>query len=222
MSFDSGLFAVFSRRYSELNTAYRNLMKNPKSVELSEIFFDAFPSTWMEFMMTYQYMWQKHVNKDGKWVRADENYDLTMCTLCGKHVDALLNIQPAIPDSIYCDKLISLSIGGRWDADIPYALQVVLKKIISDKPQAMFSRLSKQTRGFQLRFWQFYWSSLYANRSYDKDCEELKKKMAGRFPNEVKIMTTGFEYAWREMMYPVDFYPHKSNKNAKFNVRKSK
>jgi hypothetical protein len=24
------------------------------------------------------------------------------------------------------------------------------------------------------------------------------------------------------MMYPVDFYPHKSNKNAKFNVRKSK
>jgi hypothetical protein len=99
--------------------------------------------------MTYQFMRGK-------------NYDLTMYSLCDKHIEVLLKICPAIPDSVYCDKLISLSIGGRWDADAPSALKTVLHKAMLMKTQSMFDRLSKQTRGFQLRFWQFYWSSFFA------------------------------------------------------------
>jgi hypothetical protein len=212
LSFSTGYSQYFPVDTAKLNTAYRNLIENPKSKELSEIFFDAFPSTWIEFIMTYQYMWDK-----------EKKYDLTMCNLCGKHIDAFLDIFPVIPDSIYCDKLISLAIGGRWDADLPSALQrTIIHKIMSIKPEAMFRQLSKQTRGFQLRFWQFYWSSLEANNVYDKDCNKLKKMMSGKYPNEVKIMTTAFEYAWKEMMYPVDFYPHKTNGNLPFNVRKKK
>jgi hypothetical protein len=60
----------------------------------------------------------------------------------------------------------------------------------------MFSRLSKQTRGFQLRFWQFYWSSLEANNNYDKECDKLKK------------------------MYPVDNFPTQRKGHTLFKVRK--
>jgi hypothetical protein len=191
-----------------LNSACRELEKNPGSVEQSEIFFDAFPSTWMEYMMTYQYV-------PGK------NYDNTWAIRYGgKHFKIFLDIFHLIPDSIYCDKLISLSIGGRWDADASSALQGVLHKIISINPNVMFSRLSKQRRGFQLRFWQFYWSSLEANNIYDKECDNLKKMMIKTYPNEIKIMTTAFEYAWKEMMYPVDDFPTQNKGHTLFKVRK--
>ena len=39
---------------AKLNTAYRELKKNPGSLECQKVFFHAFPSTWMEFVMTYQ------------------------------------------------------------------------------------------------------------------------------------------------------------------------
>jgi hypothetical protein len=201
---------------AELNSAYRELEKKPNSVEQSEIFFDAFPSTWIEYLMTYQYVpTYSSMRMQGK------NYDYTMAVkLLAKHIDMFFDIHSVIPDSIYCDKLVSLSIGGRWDADASSALQRILHKIVSIKPNVMFNRLSKQTRGFQLRFWQFYWSSLEANDNYNKECDKLKKMMKDTYPDEIKIMTTAFEYAWKEMMYPVDNFPTQNRSHTLFKVRK--
>jgi hypothetical protein len=123
---------------AELNSACRELEKNPGSVEQSEIFFDAFPSTWMEYMMTYQYV-------PGK------NYDYTMAVkLLAGHLEMFFKIHSVIPDSIYCDKLISLSVGGIWDADASSGLQDVLHKIMSIKPKVIFRRLSRQTPWFSI------------------------------------------------------------------------
>jgi hypothetical protein len=187
---------------AELNSACRELEKNPGSVEQSKIFFDAFPATWMEFMMTYQYV-------------PNDDYDNSLLIKwLDRHIQIFTKISSVIPDSIYCDRLISLSVSGRWDGDISVTIQNILHKIMSVKPETIFRRLPKQTRGFQLRFWQFYWSSLEANNIYDKECDNLKRKMINKFPNEVKIMTTAFEYAWKEMMYPVDFVRKKQKKKT--------
>jgi hypothetical protein len=179
---------------AKLNTAYRELEKNPASNKLQKDFFDAFPSTWMEFVMTYQYI----------------HDDLTMHFLAEEHISMLVSLLPrvGVQDSVICDKLISLSIGGKWDADAPNSLKSKIREVMSFRMELMFERISKQSRGFQLRFWQFYWSSLLANKTYKAECDELTRKMQLKYPKEVKIMKIALEYAWQEMDSPYEDFPH--------------
>ncbi len=190
-----------------LNTAYRELKKNPGSLERQKDFFHAFPSTWMEFVMTYQFMGSTYPYfKD----RDSRGYDLGMLKLCGAHIDAFGKMIPLMPDTVYCDKLINLCISGKWDADAPSGLQRIVREFMSQKPQVMFKQLSKQTRGFQLRFWQFYWSSLHLVESNVAQCKQLKTMFGRSMPDQVKIMEIGFEFATEEfeLHSPYDDYPH--------------
>ena len=192
----------------KLNTAYRELMKNPGSLECQKLFFYAYPSTWLEYIMTYQYISQYtypyFTDRDSK------KYDLAMYKLCDAHKEAFEKMLPLIPDTIYCDKLINLCIGGKWDADGPGALQGLIREIMSKKPQVMINRLSKQTRGFQLRFWLLYWSSLHLVESNIAQLNKLKNMFGHSMSDQVKIMETAFEFATEEfeMHYPYENYPH--------------
>jgi hypothetical protein len=178
---------------AKLNTAYRELRDDSTSQKWQKAFFNAFPATWMEFVLTYQYA------------------NAAMSHVAMEHIAMLWNLLPmnGIPDSVYCDKIINLSIGGKWDADAPNFLNAMIHKVVSFRTELMFDRLSKQSRGFQLRFWQFYWSSLLANKTYKTECDELSKKMQLKYPKEVKIMKIAMEFAWQEMDYPFNNYPQK-------------
>ncbi|MDR2569625.1 MAG: hypothetical protein LBD23_04920 [Oscillospiraceae bacterium] len=126
-------------------------------------------------------------------------------------MDAFENLS-LIPDSTYCDNLIRLSIGGKWDADAPSGLQRLLRRVMEKKTETFFSRLSKQSRGYQLRFWLFYWSSLYIHtdggslgtpgREYPLVCERFKKLMIAKYPDEVKTMEIALPFALGEVLWP--------------------
>ena len=202
---------VFSQYYPvdtiRLNTAYRELKKNPNSLERQKNFFHAFPSTWMEYIMTYQFMgstWPYFKDRDSK------GYDLTLYRLSSEHNAAFEKMLPLIPDTLYCTKLINLCIGGRWDADAVSGLQEIAQKVMSKKTQIMFNRLSEKTRGSQLRFWMFYWSSLHLVNSNVTQCKLLKNKFGRSMPDQVKIMEIGFEFATEEFYLhgPYEDYPH--------------
>ena len=181
---------------ARLNRAYRELCEDPGSLERQKDFFYAFPSTSMEFFISnYCFM----ISKNNSTIYP--------------YVNAFRTMLPLIPDTIYCDKLINLCIGGKWDADalcnVPGCLQHHVRDVMSQKPQVMFSRLSKQTRGFQLRFWQFYWSSLHKVDNAAQ-CQRLKNMFIRTMPDEVKIMEIGCEFATEEfeMHYPYSDFPH--------------
>lgn len=82
-----------------LNKTYRKLLKNPQSRELQLDFFKAFPDTWDDFNSTYKYS-----DKEG--------YDLSMYSQAYEHIKALAECY-AINDTLYCNKLIALSVGPR-------------------------------------------------------------------------------------------------------------
>jgi uncharacterized protein YfeS len=194
------LFQAYSQYFpidtGALNRAYRELIKSPTSRERQMAFFDAFPSTWMEYIMTYQYI-------------PDKKYDLTMCcSLLEHHIQAFENKLLQIPDSTYCSKLIQLSIGGKIDADAPTALQEAAIHYALKKPQVVFAQLSKLKRGEQLRFWLFCWHSWH-KKGKKAEMEQLKSRMSTSWPKEVKIMEVGFEFSWGEAHFPPEEdYPH--------------
>jgi len=186
---------------AKLNQAYRDLIKGKRTYEKEKAFFDAFPSSWMEFILTYQWYYPNIPNK--------LNYV--------EHIEIFESLK-LIPDTTYCDKLIHLSIGGKWSGDAISYLQEVLHNVMNKKSNVFFARLSKYTKGIQLRFWQFYWSSLYrvtdggSNRDdYPKECELLKNRMRTKYPETVKAMEIGLNYALGEITFDEveNDFPHK-------------
>jgi hypothetical protein len=182
-----------------LNSAYRELTKNPMSQKCQQAFFDAFPSTWKEFFLTYEYI-------------CDESYDLSMYSLAFHHLAAFEGMLSQIPDADYSRKLIHLSIGGFFDVDAPNYLQQAVVRYTLKKPEAMFMHLSTLTRGQQLRFWLFCWHTMLKKGKRPAEMEQLKSSMSSSRPEEVKIMEVAFEYSWGQAPHPpedcAEQYPH--------------
>lgn len=176
---------------AKLNQSYRNLQHYSVNYEREKAFFDAFPASWMEFYLTYH--WYK-----------DRPYRLDY----RDHIEAFGNLK-LIPDTAYCDKLIFIGVGGKWDADAISDLQDLLHRVMDKKSDVFFARLSLQHRGFQLRFWQYYWSAIThpedglkrTRKDYPQECEALKNKMKAKYPNEVKTMEIAMSYALGEINF---------------------
>ena len=71
-------------------------------------------------------------------------------------VNGLGKLVTLLPDSVYCDKLIVISIGGRWEADAPNYLQLVVRKTMQKKSEVMFQRLSLLRQEDVFSFWRFF------------------------------------------------------------------
>ena len=180
---------------ARLNKAYRELKKTPDSLDSQKNFFHAFPSTWMEFMLTYNNPCNARI------------YHFYMSKQIDLHLYAFQKMIPLIPDTIYCNKLINLGIGGKWDSGVSAALQRITSEVMNQKPRVMFICLSKQTRGFQLRFWQFYWSSSQKLDTNVAQFRYLKNMFRASMPEQVEIMETGFEFASEEFKMYTKYIP---------------
>ena len=126
--------------------AYEELLENP-SEETEVNFFRAFPENYRQFVVLEQHL------EDYREPKVD-------IVLCVKRLGQLT----AVNDSVYCKKLINLSIGANYEADgFSYFQEILQEKVNDPKLFGIFIDLLSRpndTRGEQLRFWMFYWSSL--------------------------------------------------------------
>lgn len=161
-----------------LNSSYRELVRNPKLEELQKEFLNAFPNTWKSFLRTYDFYPEK---------------DLTMYKLGYDHiVNGLGKLITLLPDSAYYDKLIELSIGGRWEADASNYLQMVVRQTMQKEPEVMFQRLSLLWQGDVFPFWYFFFHSLHSTKEDICLYSELYNKMQRKYPMIVKDMEVAF------------------------------
>ena len=145
------LFSTATAQYFPIDTAllnktYRTLLQNPQSRESQLDFFKAFPNNWDDFNSTYRYC-----DKVG--------YDLSMYNQAYQHIKALAECY-AINDTLYCNKLIALSVGASLDVDAPNHLQGLLHYTMQQRNDVFLYCLAKIEKGHQMQFWQFYWSSI--------------------------------------------------------------
>lgn len=105
-----------------INRTFEAMVKNGYAAETQREFFDAFPKTWHEYWLTYgnipafnnlQSSFRNHIN-DG------------LCRL------------DQIPDSLFYDRLISLSIAGMVEADdIGKDLKNLIRRELKKNPNLM-------------------------------------------------------------------------------------
>lgn len=174
---------------AQLNQSFRALVKGPNTYKKQKAFFDAFPSSFIEFMMVYGYF---HYPK----------FDKTMYSKGNDHINKGLTMLNLIPDTTYCDKLISLGISGQWDADAPTYLQELLHKTMQNHLNTMFQRLSLKWHSEQFSFWFFYFNSPLPTQLYKNDFERIRNLEKDPFPNVVKEMESAFNVSWGNAFQP--------------------
>lgn len=169
---------------ARLNNAYKDLMNDPQNARAQKNYFDAFPNTWDEFIMTYQYF-------------SDKEYDPTMYLNAVDHTNALYELK-TIPDSLYCSKIISLSIGGRINKNVTNdflgGLKILAKWTMKTKMNTMFALLSKLRKGHQFEFWSFYWANVHYRKEINMEFDAIKQKNEKTYPKEVGVMVDAYKY----------------------------
>lgn len=166
---------------AKLNNSYKELVGKPNTIERQKAFFDAFPSTWSEFISTYQYA-------------AKKDYDLTMYRLAQKHIEALGGKVTLINDTLYCQKIVNIAIGGSLEADAPSFYRDLLHRVMWNKMDGMLYAISKLRKGHQMQFWQFYWSSNAKSKPFETEYKRLTKLNIESYPENIKIMNIAYEY----------------------------
>ena len=190
------LFSTATAQYFPIDTAllnktYRTLLQNPQSRELQLDFFTAFPDNWDDFNSTYKY-----IDKDG--------YDLSMYSQAYEHIKALAECY-AINDTLYCNKLIALSVGASLDVDAPNYLQRLLHNTMKQRNDVFLYCLSEIEKGHQMQFWQFYWSNIVDGQSQEKEFEVLYNINKEKYPSLMKTMSIAFEYFNNKVLFMEDF-----------------
>ena len=190
------LFSTATAQYfpidtARLNKTYRTLLQNPQSRESQLDFFKAFPNNWDDFNSTYRYS-----DKVG--------YDLSMYSQAYQHIKALAECY-AINDTLYCNKLIALSVRASLDVDTPNHLQGLLHYTMQQRNDVFLYCLAKIEKGHQMQFWQFYWSSIVDGQSQEKEFEVLYNINKEKYPCLMKTMSIAFEYFNNKVLYMEDF-----------------
>ena len=174
-----------------LNKTYRTLLQNPQSRESQLDFFKAFPNNWDDFNSTYRYS-----DKVG--------YDLSMYSQAYQHIKALAECC-AINDTLYCNKLIALSVGASLDADAPNHLQGLLHYTMQQRNDVFLYCLSEIEKGHQMQFWQFYWSNIIDGDYQLEEFNKLYNKNKEKYPAMMKTMSIAFEYFNTGVLFMEDF-----------------
>ncbi len=175
----TGSAQIFPIDTAKLNSSYRALLKEPQSYSKQMDFFKAFPANWNDFYCTYRFC-------------EKEGYDLSMYDAAYEHIEALGECT-AINDTLFCRRLIALSVGASLEADAPNYLHGLIRYRMEQKSDIFMYCLSQIEKGHQMQFWQFYWSSIVENGTDTKEFKALYRKYKRKYPDMMKRMAVAFE-----------------------------
>ena len=166
----------------KLNAAYRELLKHPESKEAQMAYFEAFPNTWMEYIVTYQF------------VPDDKEGRKNLYSVGHKHMHAFEYKLNLIPDSLYYKKLVNIAIGARKDADAANYLQGCVESHMIDHSEQILNALAPLRKGHRFEFWEFYFSNIIAVETIEEELNRLVELHKDCHPEDVQMMKDAFKY----------------------------
>ena len=178
---------------ARLNSAYRAIISGERNIKTEMEFLETYPTTWLEFYMTYNYV-------------DDKEYDIEMSQLCTEHISTLFGLSH-INDTVKCKKIVDLTIGMKESGECTGVYQDYLVGYILSNEELVLDYLSKLKKGHQMEFWQFCWSTV-TECSRAEAFNEIYNRMRNRFPREMEISRNAFRYFYNGINYPT-LLPHK-------------
>lgn len=141
----------------KLKDYYSKSSKRIDSLEYQILFFEEFPSDFDSFNRLYGY-------DTSAMPLYDEAFD---------HIE-LFNRISCISNEEYYKKIISISIGGHWDADAVNYFQDGLRLHVLQKPDLIFKLLANKSDKEIFDFWFFYFDCPFPVKDIPQELEQEK------------------------------------------------
>lgn len=163
----------------KLKKAFSELVCNQKSAEKERAFFDAFPKTWNEFILTYGFL---------------PPYDGNLYAYYGEHLSAFEHLS-SIPQKEYCSRLINLCCGGHWEADATGFLQHILITYTMKNLNVVLKQLELfESDAFYV--WQFFFQSLHKEKALQQNYETIRAEVIKNSKLSVKDLDLAFKVSY--------------------------
>ena len=189
---------------ARINKAYKVLMSGECTTETEMEFLEAYPTTWLEFYMTYSFMYNE-----------DDNY--IMCDMCSEHITTLISLTH-INDTILCKKIVNLSIGMQETGECTGVFQSYLINYVLRNDKLVLDYLSKLRKGYQMQFWQFCWSTV-TECNWADVFVRLYNRNRLMYPKQMEMSRIAFEYFY-DGIYYTRLLPHNEEEyNRKYENR---
>ena len=163
----------------ELKKAFSDLAHDENSAEKQRAFFDAFPKTWNEYILTYGYL---------------PPYKGNLYAYAYNHLRAFENLS-SIPQNTYCERLIALSCGGHWEADAPNYLQNLLITYTMKHLDVVLKQMEViESDAFYV--WQFFFQSLHKEKSMQQNYETIRATLVQHSKLSVDDLDLAFKASY--------------------------
>lgn len=167
----------------ELKKAFREWVQDQTSTEKQRAFFDAFPKTWNEYILTYGWL---------------PPYKGNLYYYADFHLSAFENLT-SIPQDVYCKRLLALSCGGHWEADAPNYLQRILIDYTMKHLDAVLKQMEPM-EGNAFYVWQFFFQSLHKEKSLQQNYETIRAALAKHPKLSVDDLDLAFKVSYGKAM----------------------
>ena len=184
--------AQFPVDTARINKAYNALASEERDAGTEMEFLEVFPTTWLEFYMTYSYTYSDSLQN-------------TICDMCSEHISALFGLSH-ISDTVLCKKIVNLSVGMKDCGECTGVFQDYLIGYIFKNENLVLDYLSKLRKGHQMEFWQFCWSTV-TECLRAEHFEELYKRNKEKYPDLMDVSRIAFEIFYDGINYPT-LLPH--------------
>ena len=146
-------------RVQKLNTYYPGASAG--DLEDKQSFFDAFPRTFDQFQLLYGFD-----DVEGAAPLYDNAVD---------HIPKLFfRLGDAIPKERFLQKIVSIAIGGRWDADAVNYFQRGLRQTVMRDVTGAAAVIGTLSEEDQLAFWYFFLDGLHPNAEIPNELGSLE------------------------------------------------
>lgn len=172
---------------ARINKAYKVLMSGERTTETEMEFLEAYPTTWLEFYMTYSCVY-------------NETAGYPMCDMCSEHITTLVCLSH-INDTVKCKKIVDLTIGMKETGECTGYYQDFLIGYLLNNDKLLLNYLSTLRKGHQMQFWQFCWSTVTECGRLD-DFLELYNRNRLMYPDQMEMSRIAFEYFYDGINYP--------------------
>lgn len=193
----------------KLNSTYQALVFDTQNESLQRAWFDAMPASSYEIIRMFKPRWVVEVENMPRYV--DSTGNVVSGPLKSKAYDeydnrlfmlfyALKNYTNLVPDSIFCPKLINMSVGLANihlgdESDKTGQLQHIILNALDNRGDTMMELISRMSAFDMMQFWLFVFRTGYQSE-YFESLENLCNRYADKYPEQCKAAQLAFSYAW--------------------------
>ncbi|HAF28642.1 MAG TPA: hypothetical protein DCG75_06300 [Bacteroidales bacterium] len=178
------------QKAEQLKKSYQKLSSSPYTAKYQQEYFEAFPNAFLLFNKLFGYSDKEPLGEP------TSDFNSPLYNEAYLYVEAFFKLT-GIEKTLYYNRIINISINGRWYADGVSHFQHGMKEKVKADINVFCELLSKRSEKEIKSFWYFYFDSPHPIKEIPEELQKIKEIDSKIFPLMVLALKE-VQQAWKE------------------------